>query len=71
MQASLMRSFLFLRFFAVTGVCRFSMAESRRGYVFGSENTWERSDLIMGPKSALVLPSAAKVIDRNVERIGG
>ena len=25
----------------------------------------------MGPKSALVLPSAAKVIDRNVERIGG
>ena len=29
MQASLMRCFLFLRFFAVTGVCRFSMAESR------------------------------------------
>jgi hypothetical protein len=42
-----------------------------KGYVFGSENTWERSDLTVGPKSALVLPSAAKVIDRNVEWIGG
>lgn len=40
-------------------------------YVFGPENTWERSDLTMGPKSAFALPSVAKVIDRNVERIGG
>lgn len=46
MQASLMRCFLFLRFFAAPVFAGFD-GGIPKGCVFGPENTWERSDLTM------------------------